>query len=132
MATIIIADDTLAYDGTFLETRPIGGTENAVINFARAMARRGHQVTAYTNCQRDIEHEGVRWVPLRDSPPQTCDLYIACQHPRLFGFVPKPPFRTICRMSLCGLTRVFVSSITVTLIASLPSTRRRSASAASP
>jgi glycosyltransferase involved in cell wall biosynthesis len=35
-------------------------------------------------------HEGVRWVPLRDPPPQTCDLYIACQHPRLFGFVPKP------------------------------------------
>ena len=90
MATIVIADDTLAYDGTFLETRPIGGTENAVINFARAMARRGHHVTAYTNCERAIEHEGVRWVPLRGPPPQTCDLYIACQHPRLFGLVPKP------------------------------------------
>jgi hypothetical protein len=47
MASIVIADDTLAYDGTFLETRPVGGTENAVINFARAMARRGHHVTAW-------------------------------------------------------------------------------------
>ena len=90
MASIVIADDTLAYDGTYLETRPLGGTESSVIRFARALARRGHSVAAYTNCERTIEHEGVRWVPLREPAPATCDLYIACQHPRLFGLVPRP------------------------------------------
>jgi hypothetical protein len=90
LASIIIADDTKAYDGTFLETRPLGGTESSVIRFARAMARRGHEVVAYTNCAAPIEHEGVRWVPLTVDPPATCDLYIACQHPRLFGLVRRP------------------------------------------
>jgi glycosyltransferase involved in cell wall biosynthesis len=90
MASIVIADDTGAYDGTSLETKPLGGTESSVIRFARAMARRGHDVTAYTNCERSIEHEGVRWRPLSSERPQTCDLYIAAQHPRLFGFVRRP------------------------------------------
>ena len=90
MARIVIADDTKFYDGTYLETQPLGGTESAVIRFARAMARRGHDVTAYTNCAAPIEHEGVRWVPLGHAVPETCDLYVACQHPRLFGLVPRP------------------------------------------
>jgi glycosyltransferase involved in cell wall biosynthesis len=90
MARIVIADDTKFYDGTYLETRPLGGTESAVIQFTRAMARRGHDITAYTNCAAPIEHQGVRWVPLSHPKPKTCDLYIACQHPRLFGLVPRP------------------------------------------
>jgi len=95
MARVVIADDTRFYDGTYLETQPLGGTESAVIRFARAMARRGHDVTAYTNCAAPIEHEGVRWVPLSEPPPETCDLYIACQHPRLFGLVPRPKRRVV-------------------------------------
>jgi hypothetical protein len=95
MASVVIADDTKFYDGTYLETQPLGGTESAVINFARAMARRGHDVVAYTNCAAPIEHQGVRWVPLSHSPPETCDLYVACQHPRLFGLVPRPKRRVV-------------------------------------
>ena len=95
MASIVIADDTKFYDGTYLETQPLGGTESAVISFARAMARRGHDVTAYTNCAAPIEHEGVRWMPLGHPAPETCDLYIACQHPRLFGLVPRPKRRVV-------------------------------------
>ena len=45
MVSVVIADDTKSYDGTWLETRPLGGTESSVIRFARAMARRGHDVT---------------------------------------------------------------------------------------
>jgi glycosyltransferase involved in cell wall biosynthesis len=95
MASIVIADDTKAYDGTFLDNKPLGGTESAVIRFAESMARRGHQVTAYVNCERPIDHNGVRWMPLRDGAPQSCDIYIACQHPRLFGFVPRPRRRVV-------------------------------------
>lgn len=90
MATIVVADDTGAYDGASLETKPLGGTESSVIRFARAMARRGHDLIVHTNCEAPMEHEGVRWRPLKVPPPETCDLYIAVQHPRLFGFVPKP------------------------------------------
>src|SRR4051812_31839120 len=90
MASIIIADDTKAYDGTYLESHALGGTESSVIRFARAMARQGHEVSAYTNCAGPIIDQGVRWIPLKQAPPNTCDLYIACQHPRLFGFVPRP------------------------------------------
>ncbi len=90
MASIVIADDTKAYDGSFLEMHPLGGTESSVIRFARAMARRGHDVSAYTNCICPITNEGVRWIPLTHARPETCDLFVACQHPRLFGLVPKP------------------------------------------
>jgi glycosyltransferase involved in cell wall biosynthesis len=95
MASVVIADDTKFYDGTYLETQPLGGTESAVINFARAMARRGHSVTAYTNCGAPIEDRGVRWIPLSHPAPDTCDVYVACQHPRLFGFVPRPKQRVV-------------------------------------
>jgi len=95
MASIIIADDTRFYDGTYLETQPLGGTESTVIRFARAMARRGHEVVCYTNCSGPIAHEGVRWFPLTAKPPETCDLYVAVQHPRLFHFVPRPKRRVV-------------------------------------
>jgi glycosyltransferase involved in cell wall biosynthesis len=94
-ADIIIADTTLRYDGTYLETRPIGGTESSVIRLARELVRRGHHVTCYTNCDRPIEHEGVNWRPFGHAVPDSCDLYIAVQHPKLLRFVRKPRRRAI-------------------------------------
>jgi len=95
MASIVIADKTLHYDGRDLERRPLGGTETSVIRCARALARRGHQVSVYTNCDGPIEHEGVTWLPLTSAPPQSCDAYIAVHQPELLGFVPKPRRRAI-------------------------------------
>jgi glycosyltransferase involved in cell wall biosynthesis len=95
MANIIIADMTLHYDGRDLETRPLGGTETSVIRCARELARRGHAVSVYTNCDRAIENEGVSWVPLSHTPPLRCDLFVAVQQPWLLGFVRKPKRRAI-------------------------------------
>jgi hypothetical protein len=95
MASIIIADKTRHYDGRYLETQPLGGTESSVIQLARELARRRHEVTVYTNCDRPIEHEGVRWKPLSKTPPFTCDLYIAVHQPELLGFVKRPKRRAI-------------------------------------
>src|ERR1700730_11261738 len=95
MASIIIADKTRQYDGTYLETQPLGGTESSVIQLARELARRRHEVTVYTNCDRSIEHEGVRWKPLSESPPNSCDLYVAVHQPELLGFVKRPKRRAI-------------------------------------
>jgi glycosyltransferase involved in cell wall biosynthesis len=95
MATIIIADDTKHYDGTYLDRRPLGGTESSVIRLARALVRRGHDVTVHTNCDGPIDYEGVKWRPLGHEPPGSCDLYIAVQHPYLLGFVPNARRRAV-------------------------------------
>ena len=90
MASIVIADDTRRYDGRDLERRPLGGTESSVIRFARAIAKRGHAVTVINDCAAPIEYEGVRWIPLSQAAPETCDLFLPVQHPRLFRLVPRP------------------------------------------
>src|SRR5262249_22270530 len=92
---IILADKTRHYDGTYLETHLLGGTESSVIQMARELARRKHGVTVYTNCDRPLEHEGVHWKPLSDTPPVSCDLYVAVHQPKLLGFVRKPRRRAI-------------------------------------
>ncbi|NVO13015.1 MAG: glycosyltransferase family 4 protein [Rhodoplanes sp.] len=95
MAEIIIADTTRQYDGTHLETQPLGGTESSVIRLARELARRNHAVTVYTNCERPVVDHGVAWRPIKGARPESCDLYVACQHPRLLRFVQKPKRRAI-------------------------------------
>jgi len=95
LASIVIADTTKHYDGRYLETHPLGGTESSVIQLARELARRGHEVTVYVNCDGPIEHEGVAWRQLSSPVPESCDLYVAVQHPRLLGFVKKPRRRAI-------------------------------------
>jgi glycosyltransferase involved in cell wall biosynthesis len=95
MARIIIADTSMPYDGRDLEVRPLGGTESSVIRCARELARRGHEVSVYTNCNGPIEHEGVAWRPLNNAAPESCDVYVAVQQPKLLGFVRKPKQRAI-------------------------------------
>ncbi|MCB1472153.1 MAG: glycosyltransferase family 4 protein [Rhodobiaceae bacterium] len=95
MSRIVFADTTGAYDGRTLDERPLGGTESSVIRLARALAARGHAVTCFTNCDAPIEHEGVSWQPVGDTPPATCDLYVAIQHPQLLSLVPRPAKRAI-------------------------------------
>jgi len=95
MATIIIADTTKHYDGTYLETRPLGGTESSVIRLARALAHRGHDLTVHTNCDGPVDDQGVKWRPLSDTPSESCDLYIAVQHPWLLPFVRNARRRAI-------------------------------------
>jgi glycosyltransferase involved in cell wall biosynthesis len=95
VATIVFADSTLHYDGRDLGRRPLGGTETSVIYCARELARRGHEVTCFTNCDGPVEHEGVMWRPLSSTPPQECDLYIACHQPYLLSFVPRPKRRAV-------------------------------------
>ncbi len=95
MATIVIADNTKHYDGRYLETHPLGGTESSVIRCARELVRRGHSVTVYTNCDGPIEHDGVSWRPLSGERPATCDVYVAVVHPKLLGFVRRPKRRVL-------------------------------------
>jgi glycosyltransferase involved in cell wall biosynthesis len=95
MASIIIADNTGAYGGRSLETRPLGGTESAVTLCARELAKLGHKVTVHTNNDEDAIHDGVHWRPLSATPDETCDAYVAVHHPSLLGYVPRPKQRVL-------------------------------------
>jgi glycosyltransferase involved in cell wall biosynthesis len=95
VARIVIADSTNRYDGRSLATQPLGGTESSVCYMAEALARRGHDVICYTNCDGPIEHEGVAWRPLGSERPQRPDVYVAVQHPRLLGLAQSPGRRAI-------------------------------------
>jgi glycosyltransferase involved in cell wall biosynthesis len=90
MASIVFADTTGRYDGSDLERKPLGGTESSLVYLARALAQRGHQVTAITNCERVVVDHDVTWRPFSAELPETCDLYIPLQHPRLFGLIKRP------------------------------------------
>ncbi len=90
MVSVIFADTTGRYDGTDLERRPLGGTESSLVYLARALAERGHEVTAITNCERVVVDRGVTWRPFGSELPESCDLYIPLQHPRLFGLIRRP------------------------------------------
>jgi glycosyltransferase involved in cell wall biosynthesis len=103
VARIVFADSTNRYDGRSLATQPLGGTESSVCQMAAGLARRGHAVTCYTNCDAPIEHEGVSWRPLDSAwqaaqRPEGADVYVAVQHPRLLSLVRRPRRRVIWMM----------------------------------
>jgi glycosyltransferase involved in cell wall biosynthesis len=95
MATIVLADDGIAFDGHTAETAPLGGAESAFVGLAEALAGRGHDVHVANRCAAPLDHKGVRWRPLGDGLPDDADLYIANRGHRLIGRVPE------------ALTRVF-------------------------
>ena len=70
--------------------RPLGGTERSVIQLAEALARRGHDVVCCTNTGDHTVHNGVRWMPLGAGAAPRRDLFVAVQHPELFGRVRRP------------------------------------------
>ncbi len=99
MASIVFTEASSHYDGRDLGKRPLRGTETSVIRCAQELAKRGHQVTVFSNCDGPIEHEGVSWRPLSDTPPRACDLYISCNWPHLLSFVRSPKRRAIWVLS---------------------------------
>jgi glycosyltransferase involved in cell wall biosynthesis len=89
MAHIVMADDGIPFDGTSVETGPLGGAETAFIALAEALAARGHRVEARSKCRAPINHNGVAWAPLTAGAPPRCDLLIANRGARLLGLVPR-------------------------------------------
>ena len=93
MARIVIADDGIEFDGRTPLERPLGGAESSLINLAEALAARGHDVIACTNCREEIVHRGVNWTPIHKDRdygglPAAADLYIANRGDRLIDLMP--------------------------------------------
>ena len=89
MAHIVMADDGIPFDGTSVETGPLGGAETAFVALAEAFAARGHRVEARSKCRAPVAHNGVVWAPLASNAPDRCDLLIANRGARLLGLVPR-------------------------------------------
>src|SRR6202023_2167996 len=87
MASVVMADDGIAFDGLMAETAPLGGAETAFVALAEALAARGHRVEARSRCRAAIVHKGVRWKPLARDLPSACDLYIGNRSHRVIGLV---------------------------------------------
>jgi len=85
MATVVMADDGIAFDGAMAERGPLGGAETAFVALAEALAARGHQVAARSHCREPVRHKGVDWAPLADGVPARCDLYIGNRGHRVIG-----------------------------------------------
>ena len=88
MACIVMADDGIAFDGRSAAAGPLGGAETAVVALAEALAARGHDVEARSNCPAPLRHNGVAWAPLGTRLPDACDLYIGNRGHRVIGLAP--------------------------------------------
>jgi len=89
MATIVLADDGIEFDGRTPDERPLGGVESSVVALVEELARRGHDVSVHNNCPGPLEHNGVIWRPIKDGTPEIADLYIANRGDKLLRLVPK-------------------------------------------
>jgi glycosyltransferase involved in cell wall biosynthesis len=95
MASVVMADDGIAFDGLTAETGPLGGAETAFVALAEALAGRGHHVEARSRCAAPVRHRAVNWAPIDSGVPQSCDLYIGNRGHRLIGLVPRPRRRVL-------------------------------------
>ena len=89
MARIVLADDGIPFDGTTMETRPLGGVESSVVFLLQELARRGHEVLVRNRCARPLRHDGVDWASLDGGLPEEADLYLANRGDRLLPLMPK-------------------------------------------
>ncbi len=58
---ICIATSGLPCNGSSLESGSLGGSETALISMARALAKRGHEVRVFCNCDRPGVYDGVQY-----------------------------------------------------------------------
>jgi glycosyltransferase involved in cell wall biosynthesis len=105
MASVVMADDGIAFDGQTAESGPLGGAETAFVALAEALAARGHQVEARSRCAAPLRHKDVNWAPVDRGVPDNCDLYIGNRGPRMIGLVQHPRRRLLWLHNPAGYLR---------------------------
>lgn len=60
--TIVFLNHGLDFDGGTLKEKPIGGTETAMINMARELAKSGWDIKVFNNCTRPGYYDGVEYI----------------------------------------------------------------------
>jgi glycosyltransferase involved in cell wall biosynthesis len=74
-------DHPEAYSSHSLRSKPLGGTQNTVVQLAEALAARGHRVTVFNNIAKAADEYGVSWRPLADAPSAAVDCAVAVASP---------------------------------------------------
>lgn len=92
---ILLADDSIAFDGFSPTSQPLDGPEKAFAGLAPALARRGHEVTVFNRCAFPVTVDGSRWEGWDGERPSAVEALIASRLPRLLDFVPQADRRLI-------------------------------------
>ena len=83
--------DGPSFDGGSLERGALGGSETALVQMARELARRGHEVVVFNRCDRAGLFDQVRYYPLAEFPGRSVgvvyDVFIVS---RFFNFFKVP------------------------------------------
>ena len=64
---IIFAIPGMPFDGNTIKEKSLGGSETAAYYMARCLAKLGHQVMMFSNCERPGIYEGVNYQPFNDA-----------------------------------------------------------------
>lgn len=92
---ITFIDDSVEFDGESPDTRPLGGTQKAVAGLARALAGRGLDATVINRCAAFRTHEGVTWQPWDMARPESTDVLVVVNRPRLLGEIAEATHRIL-------------------------------------
>ena len=83
---VVIYTEGLPFDGRTPFERSVGGSESAVVFMARELARRGHRVRVFCNCELPGLYDGVEYADLTEFSEfvetGSCDVFVCCRHLR--------------------------------------------------
>lgn len=80
---IVFFDDSLPFDGSTPDNRPLGGAEKALAALPGALAARGHDVIVYNRTPDAVPVAGVKWQPLSGPKVASADVLVAFRRPGL-------------------------------------------------
>ncbi|MEX2649019.1 MAG: glycosyltransferase [Alphaproteobacteria bacterium] len=92
---VVIADDSVPFDGTTPRNLPLGGPEKAICGLAEALARRGNDVVVLNRAAAPLDFAGVAWRPLGDQAPARFDMLTVGRRPSLLDLVPEAAHRLL-------------------------------------
>ncbi len=71
-----------------LEEEGLGGSETAVVEMAKRLAKRGHRVRVYCTCETPGIFDSVTYLDASSPAPADVDVLIAWRNAQLVGFAP--------------------------------------------
>jgi glycosyltransferase involved in cell wall biosynthesis/Tfp pilus assembly protein PilF len=88
---------SVVFDARTPRTRGLGGTESAVVYLAEALARRGHRIVVFNNCDEPGWFDGVEYARWETLPPRCVgdrpDVLVAVRAWQLLGQVRLAPLQ---------------------------------------
>ena len=85
---LIFADGSWVYNGNSPENNPLGGSESALVYLTRALAKLGHDVHVYNNCNSPGLYHGVHYHRIKEIRDANrflySDAFISLRNPRVF------------------------------------------------